>query len=218
MFLVRERVQLIINIAVALLLAAFLALGAVMVLPARSPLGSLLGKMASDVDLLSNMLANTEPKAVAQALNENPEFISELLRAMVEEGTVETIAEVVNGNPGFLTAMMPYLDPEAVAYVVNRSGDLVSGLLPLLDPGAIASAVNANGSPYTVGLPGLTCNTTLLPRVAGGRTSCCNTPLTDRAYTTLPLYRATTSCTPTPKPDTVNSARDTPSRTRRNTP
>mgnify|MGYP000151672603 CR=1 FL=1 len=50
------------------ILAAFVAVGAVMVLPARSPMGPLLGKVASDVDLLTNMLKHTEPEAVAQAI------------------------------------------------------------------------------------------------------------------------------------------------------
>ena len=111
MFLLRRPVQLVVNIIVVVLVVAFVALGAVMVIPSRSPMGAMLGKIASDVDLLANMLANTEPEAVAQALNENPEFISELLAAMVSEGTIPVIAQVINDNPEFLIASTAYLDP-----------------------------------------------------------------------------------------------------------
>ena len=78
MFLLRRQVQLLVNIAVVVSVIGFVALGAVMVLPARSPMGSLLGSIASDAELLSNMLKHTEPEAVAEALNENPNFISDI--------------------------------------------------------------------------------------------------------------------------------------------
>ena len=99
MQLLNKRTQLVLNTAVVILVLAAIILGAVMVLPARSPLGPLMGKFASDVDFLSNMLADTEPKAVAEALNENPEFLSDLFGAMVEEGTIEVVAMTINVCP-----------------------------------------------------------------------------------------------------------------------
>ena len=141
MFLLSRPLQLIINIAVIALVVSAIALGAVMILPARSPIGPLMGRMASDVDLLTNILANTEPETVAQALNENPQFISELLNAMVEEETVPVVAQAINDNPDFLVAVVPYLDPESIAYIVNNSSELVIGLVGYLDPAVIAEAV-----------------------------------------------------------------------------
>ncbi|RJP26051.1 MAG: hypothetical protein C4536_16470 [Actinobacteria bacterium] len=146
MFLLRRPVQLVINITVVVLIAGFLVVGAVMVLPSRSPLGPLLGSIASDVDLLSNMLANTEPKAVAQALNENPEFISELLKALTDEGSVAVIAQALNENPEMLTAATPYLDPSSIAYILNESSQFLTDLVGELDPEIIAAAVNQNGA------------------------------------------------------------------------
>ena len=52
MFLLRSKVQLLVNIAVVVLVVGFVALGAVMVLPARSPIGSLMGNIASDADTI----------------------------------------------------------------------------------------------------------------------------------------------------------------------
>lgn len=145
MFLLKRPIQLIINIAIVLLVVGFIATGAAMVLPARSPVGPLLGKFASDTDLLSNMLKSTQPKAVAQALNENPAFLSELLSTMESEGTVPVIAKAINENPAFLTAAVPYFDPQVIAGVVNKSTDMIIKLVAELDPGVIAEAVNQNG-------------------------------------------------------------------------
>ncbi len=73
--LLNKNMQAAINIIVVGMVIGALTLGALVMLPAKSPLGTILGKVASDPSFLGAILANTDPKAVAEALNENPNFL-----------------------------------------------------------------------------------------------------------------------------------------------
>ncbi len=130
---------------VILLVLGFLVAGAVIALPSRSPLGSMIGKMASNSDLLSAMMASTSPKAVAQAINENPGFLRDLLQAMAEQGTVQVLAEAINQNPTMLLETSRYLDAAAIAGPINEHADLLIELVKALDTQVVVDAVNQNG-------------------------------------------------------------------------
>lgn len=71
--------QKIINAVVILLLVASAAIAVVGFLPSRSPLGPLIGKL-SNTKTLSGLIGALDPRAVGEALKDNPQFLVEVMR------------------------------------------------------------------------------------------------------------------------------------------
>ena len=86
--LLRKPVQLAVNAIVLLMLVSFAVAGLLMVLPTKTTVGTLLGKMASQRHMLSGIVSGLDPKALAEAINDNPEFLNALIQdiAASEEG------------------------------------------------------------------------------------------------------------------------------------
>ena len=166
--MLRASVQKLINILLIIILIGSIVFGALTLIPSRNPVGPLLGKIISSKGNLSGLLENLDPVKLAEALRENPNMISDLFAELGEEGA-QLIAQQVNEDPEFISALlselepatlavalndprsqqftlalMDYLDPQAIATVVNRSGDFLTALLGYLDPRVVAEAVNAN--------------------------------------------------------------------------
>ena len=79
--------QTLINAVVVVLVVAGLVVAAVGFIPTRSPLGPLLGKMSSDAKSTSALISALDPKAIGQALKDNPEFVVEVMKYMDPKGT-----------------------------------------------------------------------------------------------------------------------------------
>jgi len=165
----RNSTQTVINFAILILIIGALILGALVMIPSRNPLGPMIGRLLSSKYILSGLLGSLDTAALAEALRENPEMLSEIVVELGPEGA-EIIATAVNDNPGataqfvaelkpetlarlindpgtaeFTVALTRYLDPSATARVVNENGDWLSELVGLLDARVLAGAVNENG-------------------------------------------------------------------------
>ena len=105
--LINRNVQKVINIIVIVLLLSMVAVGAVLTLPADSPLGPILGKIFNSKDILVNFVDTLDPKEIAQAVNEDPQMLVELLSLLDEDN----IALAVNMNEEFLCELIASLDP-----------------------------------------------------------------------------------------------------------
>jgi hypothetical protein len=75
------------------------------------------GKMGSNKELIGGMMEGLDPRAIAEAINE---------------------------NAGFMTAVMSNLDPKAIADSMNESLDFMGDLLKYMDPKKVAEVVNKN--------------------------------------------------------------------------
>src|SRR5450756_37011 len=80
--LLSKGVQGAVNVVVILLLLAALILGLTMVLPVKSPTSVLMAKLVSQKGFLSGALSTLDPKAVAKAMNTNPEQTSEMMKEL----------------------------------------------------------------------------------------------------------------------------------------
>jgi len=80
--LLNRNVQKIINVIVIVGLVGLVAAGAVMTLPADSPLGPLMGKIFNSKDIFVNFVGTLDPVEVAQAINEDPDMLVEVLASL----------------------------------------------------------------------------------------------------------------------------------------
>ncbi len=142
--LLRKPVQAAVNIIVIVLVVALIGLGLAMALPLKKPLGTLMGKMGNQKRMLSGLVSGMDPKAVAQAINENPGFLAGLIEELSDPEDLEATAQAINQNPDFLGYLLQYLDPQVIAGVINGHGEFLSRLVGKLDPAALAKAVNSN--------------------------------------------------------------------------
>ena len=113
----------VVNVVVLLMLLATVILGATMVLPMKSPLGILMGKMASQKGMISGMLSTLDPKVLAAAMNADPDMMSELL----EDLDPEMVAEAVNSNGEWIAELIGYLDPVAMSTGMSDNVDFMLG-------------------------------------------------------------------------------------------
>ncbi len=160
--LYNRSLQTLINAAVILLLAGAAVVGIVGFIPTRSPLGPLLGK--GSVKNTSSMLSALDPKVVGEAIQENPEFLVEMMKYGDPSGTAialnenpewvsevlsnvdgEVVAGVVNKNEKYLSESAKYSDPEGSAKIINKAGPFIRDMVSKLNGQVIANVVNENG-------------------------------------------------------------------------
>ena len=108
--LLRAPFQAVINITVITLVIAAMVLGVLMLVPAKNPAGSLVGKVLSSKGNLSSLLASLDPQDLADALNENPEMASMIVKELGDQDA-KMIAEAVNNNPQFISQLIAGLNP-----------------------------------------------------------------------------------------------------------
>ncbi|MCJ7652832.1 MAG: hypothetical protein MUO75_03900, partial [Actinobacteria bacterium] len=89
------RLQAVVNVVVLISIVLALVVGGMIVLPVRAPLGKLVGEIANHRYLLEGIMKNSTPEATAKALNENPQFMSEIIAALPPD----VVAEAMNKNP-----------------------------------------------------------------------------------------------------------------------
>ena len=154
--LVSKPIQIIVNLVVILFLVVLVMGGLFMLLPVKGPMGTIVGKVGNlRPTLLAGILSGLDPVELVRALNENPEFLSEMLSELSNPGNAQATARAINDNPDAIVVIMRSLNPEYLAMAINASGDLVAELLPLLDPAALADIVNQTGDFLTTVLPEL---------------------------------------------------------------
>ncbi len=130
--LLRKPVQLVVNLIVLGLVLVFMFMGLVMLTPAKTGVGALLGKMASRNQLLSGIISGLDPVALAQAVNENPEFLDALIKEMgSSEESMQNLVLVVNTKPTFVIEVVNNLNPQVIALALEANIPFVDSLLEL---------------------------------------------------------------------------------------
>ena len=81
-------------------------------------IGAFSGKMASKPGLISGAMSTMDAKVVADAVNQNAAFMSQLVGNL----DPKALATVINRNPEFLTRLIKELDPEQVAALTPFPG------------------------------------------------------------------------------------------------
>src|SRR5659263_688821 len=100
--MLNRNLQRIVNIVVVLLLAGFVGFGAYMALPARSPFGPMLGKIFNSKEVMESFIATLSPESVAKAFNQSPSMASELLHLL----RADLIGQAVNENSDFISDLI----------------------------------------------------------------------------------------------------------------
>uniref|UniRef100_A0A7C4PKW7 Uncharacterized protein n=1 Tax=Anaerolinea thermolimosa TaxID=229919 RepID=A0A7C4PKW7_9CHLR len=101
-------------------------------------IGAFSGKMASKPGLISGAMSTMDAKVVADAVNQNAAFMSQLVGNL----DPKALATVINRNPEFLTRLIKELDPEQVAASVNKNQRFVTKLVEALQPNVFSRSVN----------------------------------------------------------------------------
>ena len=117
--LVRPRMQALVNVVViALMLVSVVVAGTMAVPGTKYPTGQLLGELANHKYLIEGIMKNSDPKNMAKAINQNPNFLSSLVAQLPPQ----VIAVAINKNPEMSVKMISLLDPQAVAVPINGNG------------------------------------------------------------------------------------------------
>src|SRR5450830_1558232 len=130
-FFIGMRVQSVVNVVVIISIVLALVVGGMIVLPVRTPLVQLVGEIANHRYILEGFMKNSDPEGTAKAINENPQFLSEIIAALPPD----VIAEAINNNPESSVKMMGMLNPKAVAVPINENGKVFADIvahLPVL--------------------------------------------------------------------------------------
>ncbi|MBK5093063.1 MAG: hypothetical protein JJE48_06070, partial [Actinobacteria bacterium] len=124
--LYNRSLQTAVNIVVIVLLVGSAIILAVGFIPSHSPLAPLIGKMSGDPKGTSAMLNSLDdPKAVGRAIEDNPEFLVEVMKYSDPKGT----AIAVNENPEWLADMLSYVDGEVVAGALNKNEEFLTAAM-----------------------------------------------------------------------------------------
>ncbi|MBU4218526.1 MAG: hypothetical protein KKB90_06135, partial [Actinobacteria bacterium] len=101
-FLVGHRMQALVNMTVIVVMLISLIAAGILAMPVKTPIGKLIGEIANHRYLLEGILTNSDPKVMAKALNENPQFLSQLVAAL----PAKIIAEAMNKNSEMTAKMV----------------------------------------------------------------------------------------------------------------
>ena len=86
--MLRTSVQTVTNIIIILLVVGAIIMGAAALVPAKNPAGPLIGKVLTTKHILSGMLGNLDPKALGEALRNNPNMMADLIVELGDDGAV----------------------------------------------------------------------------------------------------------------------------------
>lgn len=93
-------------------------------------LGRLSGKLGSNRELIAGVMEGMDPRAVAEAINENADFMGKLMANL----DPRAIADSMNEGLSFMGEVMKYLDPRAVAEIINKNERLLPRYIECINP------------------------------------------------------------------------------------
>lgn len=93
-------------------------------------LGRISGKMGSNKEFISGMMEGMDPRAVAQAINENAGMIGKITSNL----DPKAMADSMNEGMSFMGDVLKYIDPKAVAEVVNRNERILPRFVECINP------------------------------------------------------------------------------------
>lgn len=86
--------------------------------------------MGSNRELISGIMEGTDPKAIADAINENADFMGKIM----EHLDAKAIADAMNEGMTFMGEVMKFIDPKAVAGVINANERLLPRYVECINP------------------------------------------------------------------------------------
>lgn len=93
-------------------------------------LGRLGGRLGSNKELISGVMEGMDPRAVAEAINENAGFMGKMVAYLDPKAIADSMGEGLE----FAGEMMKYLDPQKVADVLNKNERLLPRYVECIDP------------------------------------------------------------------------------------
>jgi hypothetical protein len=93
-------------------------------------LGRLTGRLGGNKELISGMFEGMDPRAVAEAINENAGFMGKVMASL----DPKAIADSMNEGLEFAGEVMKYMDPQKVADVINKNERLLPRYVERINP------------------------------------------------------------------------------------
>jgi hypothetical protein len=119
-----------------------------------------------DPTFMSALVGKLNPQVVANVINYNQQFLTELLRYLEVDGT----ARAINENSAWISTLLGLLNPQVIANVMNATGSKTTQLINKLSGSVVGYIVNHNGS-FLTGVVGSLTPTVLTDALntAGGQ-------------------------------------------------
>lgn len=102
-------------------------------------LGKLGGKLGSNKELISGMFEGIDPRAVAEAINENAGFMGKLMANLDPKAIADSMGEGLV----FAGELMKYMDPQKVADMINNNERLLPRYVELINPNVFTRSAGA---------------------------------------------------------------------------
>lgn len=102
-------------------------------------LGRLGGRMGSNKELIAGVMEGMDPRAVAEAINENAAFMGRIIANLDAKAIADSMGEGLE----FAGEMLKYMDPEKVADVINRNERLLPRYLECIEPNVFTRSAGA---------------------------------------------------------------------------
>jgi hypothetical protein len=93
-------------------------------------MGRLTGKLGSNKELIAGVMEGMDPKAVAEAINENAGFMT----AVMSNLDPKAIADSMGDGLEFVGDVMKYMDPKKVAEVINKNERILPRYIECINP------------------------------------------------------------------------------------
>jgi len=93
-------------------------------------MGRLTGKLGSNKELIAGVMEGMDPKAVAEAINENAGFMT----AVMSNLDPKAIADSMGDGLEFVGDVMKYMDPKKVAEVINKNERIFPRYIECINP------------------------------------------------------------------------------------
>lgn len=88
------------------------------------------GKMGSNKELIAGVMEGMDPRAIAEAINENAGFMT----AVMSNLDPKAIADSMNEGLEFVGDVMKYMDPKKVAEVINKNERILPRYIECINP------------------------------------------------------------------------------------
>ena len=102
-------------------------------------LGRLSGKLGSNKELISGMFEGMDPRAVAEAINENAGFMGKVMVNLDPKAIADSMGEGLE----FAGEVMKYMDPQKVADVINKNERLLPRYVECINPNVFTRSAGA---------------------------------------------------------------------------
>jgi len=102
-------------------------------------IGRLSGRLSSNKELMAGMMEGMDPRAIAEAINENADFMGKVTGFL----DPKAIADSMNGTMSFAAEVFRYIDPEAAAEVMNKNQRILPRFVEHIDPNVFTRSTGA---------------------------------------------------------------------------